>query len=392
MLRIGIIGYGERAQGMARGLKPFGIPYRIEAICDPRKDEIIEKDDGFLQGCTFFDTPEDMLDRAELDGVMIGTRCNLHTPMAVKVAERKLPLFLEKPVAISFDQVKALDAAFRDYPAPVVVSFPLRTSPILEHVKGLVDDGVIGHVEHVAAVNDVPYGTVYWHSFYRNFDEVGGLFLQKATHDLDYVQYLIGQQPKQICAMHANRIYGDAGTIYPGDHPNGLKCVDCGEQEFCPESPWNLFYERHQGAAFDPMPDRCCLFAEGIQNEDLGQCIIEYEGGAQANYVQNFFVRHGAGRRGARIYGYEGTIEFDWYKNEIQVHRHRTPKHEVVRMGGGMSHFGGDRELCYDFLMAMREGQPPRAGIQEGILSALTCLWARESAEKRQFFDVRMPD
>ena len=64
---------------------------------------------------------------------------------------------------------------------------------------------------------------------------------------------------------------------------------------------------------------------------------------------------------------------------------------ETIDFSGGMDHFGGDRELCLDFLRAMRDGAPTRSPISEGILSALTCLWARESAETRRFCEVVMP-
>jgi len=65
---------------------------------------------------------------------------------------------------------------------------------------------------------------------------------------------------------------------------------------------------------------------------------------------------------------------------------------ETIDFTGNMPHFGGDRELCYDFLMAMKEHRPSRSPISAGILSALTCLWARESAETRQFCEVKMPE
>jgi len=48
------------------------------------------------------------MDSEELDGIMIGTRCSLHTKMAVKVLERNIPLFLEKPVAASKETYKYL--------------------------------------------------------------------------------------------------------------------------------------------------------------------------------------------------------------------------------------------------------------------------------------------
>ncbi|MGC8805344.1 MAG: Gfo/Idh/MocA family protein, partial [Candidatus Ratteibacteria bacterium] len=81
----------------------------------------------------------------------------------------------------------------------------------------------------------------------------------------------------------------------------------------------------------------------------------------------------------------------DWYRNSIIVYDHFMPVVEKIDFTGDMPHFGGDRELMYDFLMAMKENRPSRSPMEAGIVSVLTCLWARESAEKRQFFEVKMP-
>ncbi|MHB0856780.1 MAG: Gfo/Idh/MocA family protein [Anaerolineae bacterium] len=384
MLNLGIIGYGGRVSHMAKGLAVHGIPYRVTAIADPRAAEIAAASDPLLADTTLYTDADAMLAAGGLDGIMVGTRCLLHTDMACKVAARNLPLFLEKPVAIIFAQVKALEAAFRSVTAPTVVSFPLRLTPIVQTVKQLLDADAIGTVEHVIAFNDVPYGDVYFYDWYRNWDEVGGLFLQKATHDLDYIYYLLGQRPRSLCAMNAQRVYG-------GDKPFDLHCVDCEAWESCPESPFNLFRERFEGDAVDTASKRLCLFAKGIRNEDISNVLIEYESGAQASYTQNVFARGKAARRGARLYGYKGTIHFDWYENVIRVFKHQTPVTETIDFSGNMPHFGGDRELGLDFLRAMRDGTPSRSPIDAGILSALTCLWARESAESRRFCDVVMP-
>ena len=398
MLNVGIIGYGGRVSSMAKALGMYNIPYRVAAIADPRAQEIRAAGDPFLADTAFYTDAEVMLAAGGLDGVMVGTRCYLHTEMACRAARHRLPLFLEKPVAITFEQVKALDTAFRDYPAPTVVSFPLRLTPIVQTVKRLIDADAIGTVEHVVAFNDVPYGDVYYNSWYRNYDQVGGLYLQKATHDLDYIHYLLDQRPAVVAAMKAQRIYGPGHTPPEatdgrpkGTKPFDLRCADCEEQETCPESPYSLCYRRFQGKEVHQDDWRMCMFAEGIRNEDLGNCLVEYEHGTQASYTQNFYARFGAGRRGARLYGYKGTIHFDWYENLIRVYKHQSPVVETIDFSGGMDHFGGDRELCLDFLRAMRDGAPSRSPISAGILSALTCLWARESAETRRFCEVVMP-
>jgi len=384
MLRVGIIGYGRRIAHMAREMGVYHIPYVVSAVADPRAEILQAQGDPLLASAHFYENADEMLAHEELDGVMIGTRCYLHTEMACRVAPYKLPLFLEKPVAITFEQLKTLDATFEGYPAPVVVSFPLRLTPIVQTVKEMLKADLIGSVEHVVAVNDVPYGDVYYRRWYRNYDEVGGLWLQKATHDFDYVNYLLEQKPRLVCAMDSQRVYG-------GDKPFDLHCIDCADWETCPESPFNLFYQRFQGEEVEDDRESMCLFAQGIRNQDSGNCLIEYENGVQLSYTQNFFARFRAARRGARLYGYRGTIDFDWYQNVIRLYKHHTPVVETVDFTGEMPHFGGDRELCLDFLRAMRDGAPSRSPLAAGILSALTCLWARESARTRRFCEVVMP-
>lgn len=385
MLCVGIIGYGSRVSHMARGLGVFGVPYRVAAIADPRDDEIQGADDGFLADTVFYPDADTMLAEASLDGVMIGTRCLLHSDMAAKVAPHDVPLFLEKPVAINFRQIKDLDRAFKQVSAPTVVSFPLRLSPIVQRVGQLLAAGEIGTVEQVVASNDVPYGSTYYRHWYRNYGQVGGLWLQKATHDFDYISYLLDSRPRIVATMHSQRVYG-------GSKPFDLRCGDCDEQESCPESPFSLFHQGFVGDAVDTNSESMCMFSDGIANQDSGNALLEYESGVQVSYSQNFFARFRAARRGARLYGYSGTIDFDWYENTIKLYRHRSPVVETIDFVGDMPHFGGDRELCLDFVRAMRDDAPSRSPIQAGIDSVLACLWARESAASQRFCEVVMPD
>lgn len=387
MLQIGIIGYGSRVSHMARDLGMWGIPYRVTAVADPRFLEIQQRNDPLLTESRFYADADEMLSKEshQLHGIMIGTRCRLHTEMACKVAPLGIPLFLEKPVAITFAQVQQLAQSWQGVTTPVVVSFPLRLSPIVQRVKEIVESGQIGTVENVVAWCNVPYATVYYKTWQRNYAENGGLFLQKATHDLDNLNYLLGQRPAWISAMKALRVFG-------GSMPFDLQCKDCHLREECPESPFNRFRYGYEAPSVQfKEENQWCVFAEGFQHEDMGSCMIEYANGVQASYTQNFFTRYEAAQRGARLYGYKGTIEFDWYRNQIKVFSHTRPTVETIDFSGNMPHFGGDRELCHDFLMAMRDGKPSRSPLEAGILSALTCLWAREAAETRRVCQVEMP-
>lgn len=263
MIKLGVIGYGRRVRSVLSTIDRFNAGTRIVAVVDPLANELRSRFPEELAGTAIYEDADQMLDQAGLDGVLIGTRCSLHTPYAVKVLARDLPLFLEKPVATSWEQLTTLKAAVNRSRSPVVVSFPLCVSSLCETAWAIVASGAIGPVAQVQAVNDVPfYATEYYHRWYRDDQETGGLWMQKATHDFDYINSLVGQRPVRICAMEAK-------AVYRGDMPAGLRCQDCWKQEECLESPYNLFYRQGVKKTVEPT-DWLCSFAV-----DSGSTIIQ---------------------------------------------------------------------------------------------------------------------
>ena len=383
MLRLGVIGYGGRIQGILSIIEGLRAGTQLVAITDVRNDEIRQQMRARGQNpdsIAFFADADEMLDQAALDGVLIGTRCSLHSTMAQKALRRNLPLFLEKPIATTMADLMALKCAGEASTSKVVVSFPLRVTPLAQLAKQVIDSGQIGTVEHVQAYNNVPYGGVYYHYWYRDENETGGLWLQKATHDFDYINYLLGVQPRWISAMMSKQ-------IFKGDHPAGLACKDCPEQTTCMESPFNLWLSGEiksiDNPPFDPY---LCSFAVDTGNEDSGSALVEYETGMHVSYSQNFFARRGAATRGATLLGYKGTLQFDWYTDEVKVHMHHTPRVETHKVDSkALSHGGGDTVLAQSFLDVMRGTGESVSPLSAGLLSVLMCLKAKQSAQTRTF-------
>lgn len=387
MLRIGVIGYGGRARGVLGLLERLTDQMSVVAITDVRNDEIREQlrsEGKDPERVRFYTDAADMLDSEDLDGVMIGTRCSLHTRMAVQVLQRNLPLYLEKPVATSMADLLTLRAAAEQTASQVVVSFPLRVTPLVTMAKEIIESGKIGTVEHVQAWNNVPYGKCYYQNWYRDENETQGLFLQKATHDFDYINFLLGLRPVQICAMKSKQ-------VYRGDHPAGLRCDDCDEWDTCLESPFHRYYTKHESDRVQPS-GLWCGFAVDTGNEDSGSALIRYHTGMHVCYSQNFFARRSAGKRGATLLGYRGTLEFDWYTDEVRVVMHHEPRVETYRTDSkAASHGGGDTVLADNFLRLIRGEAESVSPLSAGILSVLMCLKAKESAETNTFQDIEFP-
>ena len=233
-LNLGVIGLGGRAASLLGVLRRVHSGLRVAAVADPDGDgarqrlrgaELPERDTAF-----FADAGEMLGHAGDLDALMIGTRCNIHTPMAVKAASTGLPLYLEKPVAISQEQIAALRDAYRGREKSVVVSFPMRVTPLFRAVMEVVESGRLGVVNQVQAVNYVPYGGVYYaRETYRDFEVTGGMWLQKATHDFDYLNALLGV-PTAVSAVMTRKAYG-------GGMPHDLRCSACDRAGTCLESP-----------------------------------------------------------------------------------------------------------------------------------------------------------
>jgi predicted dehydrogenase len=384
MKKIGIIGYGGRVRSMFRQLEKFGKEVRIAAITDVRVPEIkaaMKAEGRDPDAIRFYGDADKMLRAEELDGVMIGTRCSLHTPYALKVLKRNLPLFLEKPVSTDYSDWKKLYAASRATRSPVVVSFPLRVTAHVQQALEIVNRGELGKIHHVQAWNNVTYGTCYYMDWYRDQAETQGLFLQKATHDFDYLTYLLGFKPVRVAAMKSK-------LVYTGGRPAGSACEGCKLDEECPESPFNAYFSLGRTDGIKPSGRRCG-FAKDTGNEDSGSALIEYDTGMHVSYSQNFFARRGAGGRGARLFGYKGTLEFDWYTNELKVFYHHAPRSAVIKFEPtAIGHGGGDALLCWNFFQSLQGDAASVSPLSAGLRSALMCLKARDSADTGTFQDI----
>lgn len=381
-IRLGMIGFGTRAHAVLRAMRALAPSLEIVGIVDPAVDKVKEKLADQDRNAPFFADLSGLMHNGKPDALLIGTRCHLHTPYAIEAAKYRIPIYLEKPVAINLEQALQLEDAFERYETPVLVSFPLRTSPLCSRARELIADGKIGRPVHFTAENLVPYGTGYFWSFYREYATTQGLLMQKATHDFDYLMYLAGAPITRIATIQRT------GGIYGGEKASGLTCSKCPGISECPEGP------ELRALLGEPFRDHDCPFGKDAGtlpdqlNEDASGSLFEFASGAFGSYTQAFFTRR-EGRRGVVASGYEGTISFDWYQSELKLVEHHMPLTSVTRLDTNIGHFGGDAVLAKNFLDMVRSGAPSLAPLSTGLQSVYVCLAARTAALNGTWETVR---
>ena len=405
MLKIGIVGCGLQAATIASYLNVFGDEYEVAAVMDMNepaaRQRLNEKQVILAPDCRFFPDIETFLAaKPKLDGIIIGTYCASHTQMACALEPLHIPIYIEKPVAISLDQIRQLERTFRDSSTLVQVSLPMRLCPLTTRAKEIIDSGRLGRIYQVTGFEDTD-SMVYFTTWFRDAEKTGGMFMQKAVHDIDYLLYLSGIEPDTVCAMRGK-------VWHVGDKDYELTCDQCQDKHSCEFGPQFYFDRRGAFSSFAEAekqltgiysPDgkflrkRYCAISRDIAIEDIGECIIRGKNGSHLVHTQNFISSGAACRRGARLVGNLGSLEIDFNHGKLAFYSALNDEVEHYTVSPGpLSHYGGDRMLVKNFLRTMKTGERSSTDLIQGngILSTLTCLCARESADSSQFVKIAL--
>ncbi len=370
--RVAVIGCGRRARDLLSALRELAMGTELCAVCDTQGEEVFAalREMGYqTDSIKLYQDADKMLDEEAPDGVILGTRVDAHVMYAEKVLARNIPLLIEKPLCMTMDELIVLRDAYERSEKKVLVSFPLRHSPMSEFVRDVVASGQLGTIEHAHAFNYVPYGGVYFHNWYRATG-FGGMFFEKSTHDMDNLNYVLGLQPMAVFSMVSQQIFGG------GKEPDQL-CCDCEKQESCMESPF-----MQKNFVLDEPAGDWCGFSSAVTSHDSSDTLIRYESGMHASYTENLFARKGAAARGARLCGYHGTLDFDWCTNQVVVNMHHISRRDTYEFDAkAMAHFGGDKKLMYEFVHMMQGDEKILPTMEAGLISTLMCIAARESAK-----------
>ncbi len=150
---VGFIGTGIRANAALIPQFKFNPGFRIAALCDvykPNLEQAANRVGGNVQ--TYGDYRR-VLDRKDIDVVVIATPDHWHVPMLIEACEAGKDVYLEKPVSNDIDMCVKGIAAARKYKRVVQVGLMQRSSaPFMEAYKE-VQSGILGKVRHVVVIN-----------------------------------------------------------------------------------------------------------------------------------------------------------------------------------------------------------------------------------------------
>ncbi len=191
MIKVAVVGLGKM------GLSHYAVvnahpDVEVTGICDSSGYVL-----GVLKkytGVTTYSDFDAMLDKADLDAVVIATPSSSHAKMVRAALERDLHVFCEKPFTLNPHDAEALAALGDERSLVTQVGYHNRFIGAFQEVKRLLDAGAIGEVTHVLGE---AYGPVVlkpkggtWRS---QRTEGGGCLYDYAAHVLDLVNWYVGE-------------------------------------------------------------------------------------------------------------------------------------------------------------------------------------------------------
>jgi predicted dehydrogenase len=364
-----------------------------------------------------FDVPESarfpdwraLLERGpEFDAAIIATPDAQHVEPALAFLERSANLLLEKPMAITEDDCRAIVAAAEKANKVFAVCHVLLYAPYTELVKELLDSGAIGDI--ISAQHLEPVG--YWHqahSFvrgnWRSSRSAAFMLLQKSCHDLDWLRYVIGSECAKVASFgrlsHFDAAHAPAGS--------SERCADCSVEKSCPYSARAIYLGRYD------MGERgwpCDVLARPVTREALekaiaegpyGRCvyhcdndvvdhqvvILDYASGATASFTMTAFDEQG--ERRTTLFGTRGEMRIDGTGIEIYDFLSGTTRKvaPAAEVGGG--HAGGDFGLMERFLAAVAREDPSlvRSNARTSLESHLIAFAAERSRLSGRVEEIR---
>lgn len=313
MRQVGIIGCGGISGVHAWALSNTkGV--RLAALADPVRERALRVSHEYANGqAAIFKDGEELI-KQTLDAVHICTPHYLHVPQTIAALQSGKAVFVEKPAAITREQLAALKQADREHPGKLSFCLQNRYNPPVQFLKRFVKDASLGRVTGGRAFvtwrrDEGYYEGNPWKG--RIETEGGGVLVNQSIHTLDLLLLFLGK-PVRVEATASNH------------HLQGLIEV---------EDTLEAWMEFEGGA-------RGCFYATNAYSEDAPVILeISFEKGRVT---------------------LTGDMALVWHDGQVAQHTFDPIP------GMGKSYWGGGHlEAIRNFYQALENDEPVPLGLQE---------------------------
>lgn len=353
LLSIGIIGLGGVAQAHLQAIELLSC-VRLIAVCDVRPDAAKEVAHRF--SATPFTNYHELLEVEGLDLVMVLTPASTHRPIVEAVAAKGLPVFCEKPIAVSLEDAQAMVAACEQAGVKLFYGSSYRYLPAMIKARELIQAGAIGRVQLVTEQLVGGHGELGYQELPPIHYPLGGPggpgmgLVDHGVHLIDTIPWL--------CDSPITEAYGRG-------HISG-------------EAPSSEFMIMHlANGAIGHLIYNAATYTSSLPNEGMFSGGQAWQTDASVADAGGWENEPGS----IAVYGSHGALRIFHYTNALFINTGDGPKQLPLSGRAAFGHFATQLETCVDDIVLDRTPAVPGA---EGViaLSAMTKVYASMAHNK----------
>jgi len=203
-VRYGIIGIGNMGtthlKNFMEGKVENAVVTCVADLKEDRRNYVKET----YPGLTVFSSGDELIEKGEIDAVVIVVPHYFHPYFAIKAFEKDLNVVCEKPAGVYTKQVKEMIEASKKSKGLFTMMFNQRTNCLYRKMREMVMAGEIGEVKRINWIitdwfrTQAYYDSGEWRATWSG--EGGGVLFNQSPHQLDLIQWIPNMSPKRVRA------------------------------------------------------------------------------------------------------------------------------------------------------------------------------------------------
>lgn len=352
--KVALVGLGSRGTGMwgRSVIRDYSDYVEYVGLCDHNPGRLEAGSQMVGANCPTYNDFEKMMSETKPEVLIITTDDDTHDYFAEKGMEMGANIICEKPMAIDEKKIQRIIDAEKRTGKECRVTFNYRYSPHRAKIWEILRSGEIGDITSVDFhwYLDTSHGADYFRRWHRLMEKGGSLWVHKASHHFDLLNWWIESDPESVYALGDLEFYGKNGPF------RAENCRNCSHTKECnfyfdimrSENYKKLYVDNEK---YDGYHRDGCVFRNDVNIYDKMAATIKYMNGVQVSYSLTTYSPY----EGYRIAfnGTKGRIDA-WVQesnpttdanfDEIVLYK-SFGRREYIQIPQGSGHGGGDRIL-----------------------------------------------
>ncbi|MYD45009.1 MAG: Gfo/Idh/MocA family oxidoreductase [Gammaproteobacteria bacterium] len=365
-MKVGICGLGDRLGYLVKVFTDTIPNFDVVCYADPDPTGFRRMDEQHVRRLRGFKNLDTMLEKEQLDLVMIGSPNVFHCDQLCLALESRVKIFCEKPVVVSeeetFRLLRELSKVGMDQ---IIVGLVLRYAPLYRDLQKLNLQGVLGDIISIEAAEHIPpvHGAFFFRDWRRKTKFSGGFLLEKCCHDLDLYAGLVKSRPRRVASFGGNSFFTQS------------------HQHLAEETTYQRWPAHWQSTDSS--------FSGDADIVDHQVALVEYNNDVRLCFHTNLHTSDSFRR--FCVIGSMGMVEGDFVRGYLKAHSSVPQKcvfdsrytHDDESM-----HYGAEEQMAHDVAKHLECGDPLPVSVLDALEAGLTAIKIDEARQQGNVLDL----